>query len=95
VKFNGWFLSSEDKVASKDVRRHLDWLLDLIWPARLPLADLQQTSGVKIDVNCVWWSASGHGGPTLWPEQMGRLAELGLECGFDVYFFGEEEEERS
>jgi hypothetical protein len=26
-KINGWFLSSEEHVESKDVRRHLDWLL--------------------------------------------------------------------
>jgi hypothetical protein len=41
-------------------------------------------------VNCVWWSAAGHGGPTLWPEQMAALAALNLECSFDVYFFGDE-----
>jgi hypothetical protein len=29
---NGWFLSSESFVESRDLRRHLDWLLDKVEP---------------------------------------------------------------
>ncbi|MEJ2201253.1 MAG: DUF4279 domain-containing protein [Desulfuromonadaceae bacterium] len=39
---NGWFLSSEDYVESKDSRRHIDWLLDQIEPATETIAQLQQ-----------------------------------------------------
>jgi hypothetical protein len=42
---------------------------------------------------CVRWdSKSGEGGPTISPVQMKRLAELGIELWFDVYFDGEEME---
>jgi len=47
---------------------------------------LQNIPGVRMSVNCVWYSRSGHGGPTLWPEQMRVLADLNLECSFDIYF---------
>lgn len=41
-------------------------------------------------VSCVWWSALGHGGPVLWPEQMKALADLNRECSFDIYFADDE-----
>jgi hypothetical protein len=89
----GWFLSSEGAVESKDVRRHLDWLLAHLLPKKRELEVLQQQPGVTMGVDCVWWSAAGQGGPTLWPEQMRVMADLNLECSFDVAFFGEPEEE--
>lgn len=86
----GWFLSSEKYVQSKDIREHLDWLLNKILPASDGLNKLQNIDGVTMGINCVWWS-KGSGGPTLWPEQMKAIADLNLECSFDFYFFGEEE----
>lgn len=79
-----WCLSSEDKVLSRDIRHHLKWLLDQLYEKKFALAQLQRKKGVKMTVNCNWYS-SGAGGPTLWPEQMALLAELNLECTFDIY----------
>jgi len=93
VPLNAWFLSSEGKISSMDLRRHLDWLLDKLDPTADRLKDIQRQPGVQMAVGCVWWSARGQGGPTLWPEQMGRLANLNLECGFDIAFFGEDDDE--
>jgi hypothetical protein len=81
---HAWFLCSAGQVDSREVRRHIDWILDQITPVVSPFRDLI-ARGVKADVACCWVSASGHGGPTLSPIQMRRLAELGLECWFDVY----------
>ena len=86
---NGWFLSSKDRVTSRDLRDHLDWLLDRLGPAAAGLRVLQAEK-VRMAVSCRWDSVAGHGGPTLWPEQMRRLAELNLECNFDVYLSDEE-----
>lgn len=44
-----------------------------------------------MSVDCIWWSASGGGGPTLWPEQMACMAALNLECSFDISFYGPDE----
>jgi len=86
VPVTRWSLSSENDVMSKDVRAHLDWLLERLVPAREGLFELQQHHEVKMAVDCTWWSRSGHGGPTLWPEQMRQLAELNLECAFEIQF---------
>lgn len=82
-KPNGWFLSSEEHVESKDTRRHLDWLIAKLRPSADALHDLQGKPDVRMSVNCTWWSRYGDGGPTLWPEQMRALADLNLECSFD------------
>jgi hypothetical protein len=80
----GWFLSSQDHVISKDVRRHVAWLLDQVAGREDQFLKLQD-EGYKTDIFCYWRSASGHGGPELDPELMQRLVSLRLIIGFDVY----------
>jgi hypothetical protein len=41
------------------------------------------SQGVKIDICCLWFSESGHGGPTLSPQQLSKLGELGIDLWFD------------
>jgi len=86
-KLHGWFLSSDGEVESRDVRLHLDWLLSRIAPQADAILALQR-DGCRMDVSCYWVSASGHGGPSVLPVQMGELARLGLELWFDVYLGG-------
>jgi len=84
-RINTWLLSSEGSVASHDSLRHIEWLLARIEPCRAVLHELRQQSH-RMDISCYWLSESGHGGPTLTPDIMRRLAELELEVWFDVYF---------
>lgn len=89
---NLWLLDSENFVRSRDLRRHLDWIIAAIYPSRNALFELQAVPGIKMDVWCVWWSRYGDGGPALWPEQMLRLAELNLEISIASSFYGEKPE---
>ena len=84
-RLHGWFLKTTGAVDSRDSRRHIDWLLDRLEPSSEAFKELVR-QGAKTRVSCYWVSRQGHGGPTISPRQAGRLAELGLECGFDVYF---------
>ena len=90
AKLHGWFLSSDGEVESRDVRLHLDWLLSHIAPQADAILALQR-EGCRMDVSRYWVSASGHGGPSVRPAQMGELARLGLELWFDVYLGGGEQ----
>ena len=92
ANLHGWFLSSESVVESRDVRRHLDWLLSRIESQAVAIHALQ-SEGCRMDVSCFWVSASGHGGPSVLPAQMGPLARLGLELWFDVYLGGDQDAE--
>ncbi|WP_165230435.1 DUF4279 domain-containing protein [Aquisphaera insulae] len=87
---NGWFLESQGQVESRDSRRHIDWLLDRLVPRAEAIRSLQE-KGCRMDISCYWCSRSGHGGPTIPPSQMRRLAELNIELWFD--FYGPYEEE--
>jgi hypothetical protein len=89
-KLSGWFLSTENHVSSKDSRDHIDWLLQNLAEKDDHLIEVQQR-GWKTSVSFYWLSLSGHGGPTLSPPQMKRLAELGLEIWFDCYFLDDDE----
>jgi hypothetical protein len=88
---NGWFLTTQGKLKSRDSRRHIDWILDKIEPASKKILEMQK-NGISIDICCFWGSATGNGGPTISPEQMARLAKLNLEVWWDVYFEGSENE---
>ena len=80
----GWFFSSRDQVISKDVRRHVGWILDQLEERADQFLKLQD-EGYETDLFCYWLSASGHGGPELDAELMQRLVSLRLPIGFDIY----------
>jgi len=83
-KSGAWFLSSKGHLQSKDVQRHIMWILDQL-ADRVGILHQLQDEGCSMDIFCYWVSASGQGGPTLSPELMRRLAEAELEVGFDIY----------
>jgi hypothetical protein len=82
---HAWFLCSRAHVASRDTRRHLDWILDRLEPSLSELRSLQ-ADGAEMDVVAYWVSKSGQGGPVISSRQMERLARFGVECWWDVYF---------
>jgi hypothetical protein len=84
ISHNAWFLTSENNINSKDCRRHLDYLLDMLLPVKKRL-NMLESQGAKIDISCFWLSESGQGGPTLSAPQFSKLAELGIELWFDIY----------
>lgn len=84
-KLNGWFLSTKGQIDSKDLRRHLDSLLEILAAHGDELQTLQAMPNVTTDVSCYWLSKSGHSGPTLSPKQMRMLCQLNLEIWFDCY----------
>lgn len=86
-KLSGWFLCSEGRVESYDTAKHLDWLLQQLQP-RQQAFDTLRAQGWRIDIACLWDSHAGHGGPTFPPELLRRLADLGVELWFDIYFHG-------
>ena len=90
AKEGEWRLSTRDHVTSRDVRRHVDWLLDRVELGREALSKLQ-LQGYETEVAFYWRSASGHGGPALPPETLSRLGSLGLAIWFDFYYLPDDE----
>lgn len=69
---------------SRDVRRHVDWLLDQFEDKAEVIHQLQE-SGSEIHISCFWQSADGQGGPMLDPVIVKRIAKLNIGIIFDVY----------
>lgn len=80
-----WILCTNDAVASRDVRRHIDVLLDQLGPVQARITSLI-AKGYVAEVSCYWASTGGHGGPRLDVAQLARLVAFGLPISFDVYF---------
>jgi hypothetical protein len=80
-----WSLSSEGRLASTSLERHLIWLLDRIEPGRDPLRAAAEKYGATADFFCYWLSATGSGGPEVSPGTLARIAGLNASLGFDCY----------
>lgn len=92
-----WVLSSKNKINSKDLRDHVNWILKKIEPrAIIAFHYLQQREDVKMKMHCTWFSREESwmgGGPVLWPEQLEIIADLNLELAFNVFFgFGDDQQ---
>lgn len=85
---NGWFLDSENAVESRDLRRHLDWLLNKLNNCHNQLRELADR-GAEITIFCPWRSALGQGGPTMDPKQMKLLGDLNIELIFEFWVCNE------
>lgn len=85
VKRNGWFLSTEDLVDSRDIRAHIWDLILKISEKNDVIANLIGF-GHEIIMSCYWDSASGNGGPILDAKTMAALSFLGIDLHFDVWF---------
>jgi hypothetical protein len=86
AKMGGWWLETEGQVKSFDARRHIDWVLDRL-DGKGPTLRKLLRKGYLVDLCCVWHAHSDTGGgPTLSPAQLTRLAKLGIDLWFDIYF---------
>lgn len=87
-----WILDTYGVVASRDLRRHLDWLLDHLHDKGAILDQLRQQE-YAIDVFSTWVRLGGTGGPMLSPRNMRGLADLSLELQFEFWAVDEDEDE--
>ncbi len=79
-KLNAWFLCSEPKINSLDLKDHLNYILETIYPAKEQLFLLQKDKQIKMRISCVWYSKGDTSGINLSPDQMKKMSELNLEC---------------
>lgn len=60
----------------RDFQSHLDAAIEGV----TRVAASHPVGTLAVIAECVWQSAYGHGGPTIGPQQLARLAELGITC---------------
>lgn len=80
-----WYITTEDW-PSRNLEAHVVRLLDRVEGVRERLASYSRANpDVRFEIMCHWVSASGHGGPSLSPETLARIAAMGATLDFDIY----------
>lgn len=85
VPYNGWFVTTQSKSNSRDVRFHVSLLIKKLMPRRKKLLSLKK-SGCELRLMCFWESASGNGGPIFDHAFLRKLSALPLDIDLDVWF---------
>jgi hypothetical protein len=79
-------IGSGGAVASRDPRRHLDWVLSLVEERRGELDRLRHLPNSKMQLHCAFIPMYGDGGPMFWPDQLGAISRVGLELAVEAGF---------
>jgi hypothetical protein len=80
-----WYITSEGRVGSTNVERHLSYLLEIVEPAKRELLEVAAEQSLRMDFYCYWISATGQGGPGLSAESMKRIADLDATLNFELH----------
>jgi Domain of unknown function (DUF4279) len=83
-KAHGWFYTTKGTVQSKDTRRHLDAILEVL-SGKGPAVDVLRSDGCEIDITS-YYVSTGQGGPCVEPYQMRQLGSLEIGVWWDIYF---------
>jgi hypothetical protein len=81
----GWFLSTKDVLTSKDLRAHVEWLIDRLHFKRDELHRMTE-SGYRMWIYCFWASSSGNGGPVFDRQFIQSLSDFPFELHLDIWF---------
>jgi Domain of unknown function (DUF4279) len=82
---NGWFLTTQGRTDSKDIRSHIALLIQKLSPRKKNLNSLKKR-GCEFKIMCLWESASGNGGPYLNHAFLKELSVLPIDLDFDIWF---------
>lgn len=93
VPKNFWARGTYDQYESRDVRFHVDKILDEL-RGKEDRLHLLLKQGCKILINCFWASASGNGGPELDTGFLKRLTQFPLSLSFDIWLDVPDQQER-
>ena len=77
-----WAYSTQRTVDSTDLADHVHTLIERFSP------DLRRglPNECRVDIQCVWRSATGHGGPILPAALLEAVGSRGIDLDFDIYF---------
>lgn len=80
----GWFLGTQDVLSSKDLRAHVEWLLDRLSPRKDTIVMLSK-AGHRMWIYCFWVSSSGNGGPIFDQQFIKNLSDFPFELHLDIW----------
>jgi Domain of unknown function (DUF4279) len=81
---NFWLWSTQSLVDSTDHLDHLSAIFSQL-AGKESVLDQLRSDGCTITISC-YWDSDGDGGPYLTVEAIQRLAQLGVDIWWDIYF---------
>jgi hypothetical protein len=84
VPRNVWARGTRGRFRSRDVRLHIDKVLDELRGKERRIGRLRK-QGCAFAISCFWESVSGNGGPAFDPAMMRRLARYAIELQLDLW----------
>ena len=81
-----WALTSDGHIDSTDLSLHLDWLVKQLEPSNSSIQEIIHDSDFKAEISCLWISPEDHNGLILPSQLISKIAELGVELSFDIYY---------
>jgi Domain of unknown function (DUF4279) len=88
IPANGWFLTTQGRTDSKDLRFHIALLTRKLIQRKKDLNALKK-KGCMLKLMCLWESASGNGGPYFDHTFLRELTALPLDLELDIWFAGD------
>ena len=90
-----WGINTKDKVDSKDINDHLNFLLDILLPHKDTILELAQDGETYFDV--LWESTYLYAGtgPLIDKKCLYGIGQLDAGMGFDIYQVREKKESSS
>lgn len=88
IPSNGWFVTTQAKTNSRDLRFHIALLMKKLMSRRKKLVSLHK-KGCELRLMCFWESASGNGGPCFDHVILQKMSTLPLDLDLDIWFAGE------
>ncbi len=85
-KHGYWGITSQDRVSSRDLEIHLEWLVAQLESVQAQVVELNRNADTQADIFCFRETESVNAGIVFSPALMGRLAMLNLKLGLDIYF---------
>jgi hypothetical protein len=80
-----WAVSSEGKLFSTNLERHLLFLMDVLEPVRAKILQTVEAHRATARFFCPWWTVSGQGGPVLSPQILARISDLQASLRIDYH----------
>jgi Domain of unknown function (DUF4279) len=80
-----WYTTTENRIASTSLERHVLFLLERVEPVAGELRALMEEQGLRADFHCYWVSATGQGGPIVTAETLSRMGAIGATLGFEFH----------
>lgn len=80
-----WMLDSSGKLDSDDPIKHIEWLVEILEPARMKLIEIALDENIDAEICVFWIMSSSHEVLTITPNWFQRIASFNIRLELSIY----------